>query len=415
MSSYKIRYLIFRRFAVIYAIVLCLLTMTVAQYARTQGPSSSDGNHQLNFAAQGQGRNTTNRIDETRLNDSETRIRYSDGDHSVEIKAKESLEFTDDDADVKSISRDGYLMIEERRGSTSRRLEVLPGADGKPQRSFYVQGQPRALDQEAHAWLAEVLPGVIRNTAIGARARVQRIYRQHGAGGVLDEISLIKSDGAKRIYFSELLHVGNLDQSALRRAARQVGHEMHSDGEKAILLIESADSYLGNEAVAPAFFEAVNSINSDGEHRRVLSAILKKSLSTENILRSLKSAMAINSDGEKANLLIQNSDLFLDKPSSIPALFDTINSINSDGEHARVLSALLKRHEPGKENLLRILRSVERMSSDGEKANVLIRAAKIYASDDGALSAIAGAAKTLNSDGEKQRVMSALLRQGQHP
>jgi hypothetical protein len=365
--------------------------------------------------AQGRhGNRTVTEINENGRTDSEMRVRYDDGDHTLEIKAREPLEFTDDDADVRSIAGGGYLTIEERRGSMWRRFEVSPEAGGGLRRSFFQQGQPHAFDSDARAWLAEVLPDVIRNTAIGARARVQRIMRQHGAGGVLDEISLIKSDGAKRIYFRELLRSGNLDASLLHRAARQITHEISSDGEKAALLKESADLYLNNERIAPDFFEAVGSISSDGEHRLVLSAILKRNLSTANVIRALNSARAISSDGEKASLLVQYVEVLLQNPSSIPAFFETVNSIGSDGEHARVLSAVLRRHEPGKETLTLLLRSAERISSDGEKANVLVNAARVYGGDQSALSAITQSARTIGSDGERDRVLSAIAREGRH-
>jgi hypothetical protein len=417
MSSYQFSNLKTRRFAVMLGAMLGLFTLAVGLHARTR-LSPPDNSQTSEVAAQGQGRRTTtttNEMRETDSDSSETRIRYSDGEHSMEVKAREPLEFTDDDADIKSISRDGYLMIEEHRGSASHRFEVVPGADGRPQRSYFVGGQAQALDQDGRAWLAAVLPDVIRNTALGARARVQRIHRQRGAGGVLEEISLIHSDGAKRIYFQELFKSSNLDAATLRRAARQAASEIHSDGEKAVLLIESADLFLDQQSVSPDFFETIGSIHSDGEHRRVLSSILKKSLNDENILRTLKSARAIASDGEKATLLIQHADVFLNHPSSLQAFFDTTNSLNSSGEHARVLSAMLRRHELEGENLLRALRSAERIDSDGEKANVLIHAARAYASEPSALSAIADAAKTINSSDEKQRVLNTIARQGQRP
>ncbi|HEX8843892.1 MAG TPA: hypothetical protein VF791_04575 [Pyrinomonadaceae bacterium] len=410
MSSFKFGKLMSKRFTVIAMMAFVLSIFATVRYARTHSVSP-DGVRQSQAAAPQEGRTKITEINETDGDRSDISVRYSDGDHSLEVKAKGRLEFTDTDTDVKSISRDGYLLIEERRGSMSRRFEVSAGANSQPQRNFYVRGQAHAFDQEARAWLAEVLPDVIRNTAIGARARVQRILRQKGADGVLDEISLIRSDGAKRIYFQELLRVGNPEVATLRKAARQAARQLSSDGEKAILLIESADLYLGNERVAPDFFETVLSIHSDGEHRRVLSAILRKGPGTEDILRTLKSARAISSDGEKALLLIQHAELFLNHSSTLPSLFDTINSIGSDGEHARVLSALLRRHTLTRENLTRLLRSAEQISSDGEKANVLIAAVRVYATDAAALSAIADAAKTIGSDGERQRVLAAVARQ----
>ena len=414
MSTFKINKLTLSRFAVTLGIVFILSIFIAVRHAQMNAASPGES-RQLQFAAQQERHTSITQINETEADRSDIKMRYNDGDHSLEIRAKGGLEFTDNDSDVKSLGQDGYLMIEEQRGSMSRRLEVSPGADGQPQRSFFVRGQAHVFDQEGRAWLAQILPDVIRNTAIGARARVQRIYRQRGADGVLDEISLVKSDGAKRIYFREFLGIGNLGTATLRRAARQVTREISSDGEKAVLLIQTADLFLGNSAIAPDFFEAVGSINSDGEHRRVLSSILKNNPGRDDILSALKSARAISSDGEKASLLIQHSAIFLDHPASLPSLFDAINSISSDGEHARVLSSLLKRNALGKENLMRVLRSAERISSDGEKANVLLSAVRIYAGDASVLSAIAEVTKTINSDGERQRVLSAIARQGQHP
>ncbi len=415
MSNFAFNKLALRRSAFAQRIVVVLSILTLALHAQAN-TASPEQRRQLRLTAQRERSTSITRINEGGAEHTDLRIRFDDGEHSLEVRARGRLEFNDTDSDIKSIARDAYLIIEERRGSTSRRLEVAPSADAQPERIFYVGGQRRAFDGEGRAWLAEILPEVIRNTAIGARARVLRIYRQRGgAGGVLDEISLIKSDAAKRVYFRELLGIGNLDDAILRRAARQMAREISSDGEKARLLIESADLYLGNNAVAPSFFDAVGSISSDGEHRRVLSAILKKRPGTDDILRSLRSAREISSDGEKANLLIQHLAVFLDHPASLPSLFDAINSISSDGEHGRVLSSLLRGERLSRENLLRVLRSAERISSDGEKARVLLAAVRVYAGDAPSLSAIADVTRTISSDGEKQRVLSAIARHGRRP
>lgn len=413
MSSYRASNLMRQRSALVIAAAFVLFTLTAVLNGRERA-FSRVASLQTDFAAQGQSR-SINETNETGRESSQTRIRYSDGDQTVEIRTRGGLEFTDDDADIRSISRDGYLMIEEQRGGMTRRVEVVPGADGTPQRSYYARGQQQPFDTEARAWLAHVLPDLIRNSGIGARARVGRILSRRGPGGVLDEISLIRSDGAKRIYFRELLNGAPQDASIRRRAARQMAREISSDGEKAELLIAIADQYLGNEGVSPDFFEAVNSISSDGERRRVLSSIMRRNLNDGDVTRALRSARAMSSDGEKAELLVHHSTVFLNHPSATAALFETINSISSDGEHARVLSALLQRHELNREMLMHTIHSAERLSSDGEKANVLLTAVRLYGDNGAALSAIADAAKTISSDGERGRVLSAIVRQGQHP
>ena len=413
MSKFKSDKLTFTRSAVRLAVVFVLSLPAVTPHAQSHGVSPERRRSRL--AAQQESHTSVTRVNENGAGHTDMRGRYEDGARSLEVRAKGGLEFTDDDSDVKHLAPGGYLSIEERRGSVSRRLEVVPGADAQPQRTFYSGGLRRAFDREARAWLAEILPDLIRNTAIGARDRVRRIYGRSGAGGVLDEISLIKSEGAKRVYFRELLRIGRLDAATLGRAARQVAREISSDGEKASLLVETADLFLSHKSAAPDFFDAVGTINSDGERRRVLSAVLRRSPGTEEIVRSLRSAREISSDGEKAYLLVEHLALFLDHPASLPTLFDVINSVSSDGEHARVLTTLLKRHTLDRENLMRVLRSAERISSDGEKANVLLAAVRAHAGDARSLSAIADVTKTISSDGEKQRVLSAIARHGQRP
>src|SRR5207244_8968979 len=132
--------------------------------------------------------------------------------------------------DVKSVAPGGSISIEERRGWTTRKYEV-----SSSERRYLVNGRSHEIDREARAWLAETLPQVIRDSAIGADARVKRILQQRGPAGVLDEISKISSDHAKRIYFEQLFSNGPLTPDLSRRAARQMGREIASDGEKASL------------------------------------------------------------------------------------------------------------------------------------------------------------------------------------
>jgi len=49
-----------------------------------------------------------------------------------------------------------------------------------------------------------------------------------------------------------------------------------SDGEKATVLVQAADFRLMDDTARTNYFRATDSISSDGEHRRVLSAVLKK-------------------------------------------------------------------------------------------------------------------------------------------
>jgi hypothetical protein len=332
---------------------------------------------------------------------------------SLQVKAKGDLEFTGDETDVRSISPQGYLLIQERRGLTVRKLEAVPGPDGTITRSYSFRGRPHEFDVEARAWLARTLPEVIRETGIGASTRAQKLLWQRGAAGLLEEISRLKSDRVKRLYFQVLFQSGNLSPQDLEQAARQVSQQISSDGEKANLLMEMVDPYLQNETVLASFFEAVESIASDGERAAVLSGILaRKDLSREVLIETLQSAAKIASDGEKTGVLLEAAKPYPVDDAVLSEYLSTTATISSDGEKSTALSALLKREDLSDEILVKILNTAATISSDGEKAAVLETTAKVCPNSETVLSAYLATAGSVSSDGERGRILTAFLSRG---
>src|SRR5262249_51558730 len=155
----------------------------------------------------------------------------------LQVTYEGDIEFTDDDADVKSLSPDGYLRIKDGSG---RRVELTADASGNVQRRFWVASTEKPFEPEGRQWLGPVVARVIRQSGIGAKGRVARILKAKGPSGVLAEISLIEGSWAKRVYFTELLNTGTLDPQALRQTVAQAGRELDSDFERASLLVDSA-------------------------------------------------------------------------------------------------------------------------------------------------------------------------------
>ncbi len=92
-------------------------------------------------------------------------------------------------------------------------------------------------------------------------------------------------------------------------------------------------------------FEAVESISSDGDKRRVLSDIVQKDAgSADTLVRAARAAKHISSDGDKAEVLIEMADSYRANDGLDMAYFEAVKSISSDGDHARVLSTLLAAH-----------------------------------------------------------------------
>ena len=331
---------------------------------------------------------------------------------SVEIEGK--AEFTDDYSDIRDVSEKGYVRIEQDRGGQSRRYEVRKNSNGQLERMYFVNGAARPLDQEARAWISRAVLDAVRQSGIDAEKRVQLILKQTGVNGVLDEITLVSSDYAQRIYFQALLKNASLNSADLQRVLRAAAKEISSDYEQAQLLIDVAPVLKGKEGAMPAFFEAAGTIKSDYEHKRVLIALLKDATPNREVLvATAQSAASISSDYEKATVLKAVAAAYLDDRELRSIFFQTVETIKSDYEHRGVLSALLKNAKLSAEVLTGLLASAASLSSDYEKATILMEASNAYASDARLREAFLKVVETIKSDYERGRVLSALLKNKQ--
>jgi len=337
-------------------------------------------------------------------------IRWQEDLSRMDLEIRGTVEFTDNDSDVKSLSSDGYLRLEQWSGGPSRVFLVRPGSNGI-ERLYSIDGVSKALDADGRAWLARILPEVIRESAIDAPERVKRILRQQGSSGVLTEVTKIRSDHSRRVYLENLLEYGNLNAEDLRESMR-LGRKISSDGEKASLLLAAAPRYQV-PAVRETYFDSVDSINSDGERRRVLVAVLDRYGPDHDTLSlALRSTKHISSDGEKANVLLHAADFRLVDDTVRMNFFRAADSISSDGERHRVLVSVLRKNGVDKDILVRSLRSAQGMNSDGEKAGVLVEATATFVDEPVVRRAFFDATATINSDGERHRVLSTLLKRG---
>lgn len=259
----------------------------------------------------------------TRGNSRITWIESDDG-LKVEVKVEGKVVLNDDYTDVASIPTDGRFTAEDNRDGVSRRYRVERGAGGELRRTYTVGGAERALDAEGRAWLNRVMLQAVRQGGLFAKERAQKILRERGARGLSEELSHVKGDYVRRIYFEALVTSGDLDDSTLSNALRSLS--IASDYERAQFLIKAADATLGREKLVPVYFEAVGKIESDYEHRRVLSAVIKRpNLSRDALVAAIRSTAGVESDYEKATFLI------------------AVARLNPDDERSRVEKAAARR------------------------------------------------------------------------
>ncbi len=334
---------------------------------------------------------------------------WSNDGEKLEVNYKGTIEFTDDDMDVKALSPGGSLRIRDGGWIATHTVKFAADASGNLTRRFWVGATEKPFEPEGRQWLAKMLPRFIRQTGIGAPARAARIYKARGAAGLLTEISLIEGSWGKRVYFRELFKMP-LDPATARQAVVQAGREINSDFELASLLIDEADQLLADQGTRQAYFEAARTIQSDFEARRVYSSALKRGPVSSPILAGVLEGNRIESDFEQASLLIQIAKLQpLDATTRGP-FFAALDTVDSDFEHRRVLSALAERTDLTAETVTAMLESSIDIQSDFEMASFLLDIAR-RASIDGPLRApFFRALDTVGSTFERGRVLQAVVR-----
>lgn len=333
--------------------------------------------------------------------------------HSLEMTVRGDVEFNDDYTEVKRIADGGSLEIRETRGGVRRRLEIEAGPGGGLSVSYFVNGQSRAYDADAKAWFARVLDEAVTESGLNTGPRAQKILKERGAGGLLDEISRLKSDHVKHLYFQELFKSGNLDAREATRAIGITARQMSSDHYKAQVLAGLQDEVAHDEATRTAFLEAAGTIRSDHYRAQILLAGLKSDkLSKEALLLALKGVSGISSDHYKTQVLLKVAERDLDDVAIRSAYVEDAATIGSDHYRAQALSAVLKRGDISKEAMRSVLKAAGGISSDHYKAQVLLDVAGSSLDDDAARSAFVETATTIGSDHYRAQALSALLSKG---
>jgi len=329
----------------------------------------------------------------------------SDDGKKIEVKVENKVDFNDDYSDVSAIDSDGAFRIYDSRGPRTYRLVVTRGAGAELRRDYSVDGQNRSFDAEGQAWLRRVLLQAVREGGLDARTRVERILKQRGTRGLIGEITYLKGDYVRRIYFEALLQAPGVSTQDLKSALRNASTTIKSDYERSQLLLQVAKVFLANNDLVPEYFEAASRIGTAYEHARALTgALARDDLSKQALAELAQSAAAIDSDYEKATLLIKAAVRYQTDLTLRTEWLHAVRTVGSDYEHHRTLSGALKANELSAEALSGLVESSARIQSDYEKASFLLEAMNHYRTDPRLRSAFVDAAKTIGSEYERGRV-----------
>jgi beta-lactamase regulating signal transducer with metallopeptidase domain len=195
--------------------------------------------------------------------------------------------------------------------------------------------------------LARVLRSAERISSDGDKARVLKeavsSYRDDQAvqKAFLDAANSISSDGDHAQVLVTLVHRQGIGPDILGGIANSA-QRISSDGDKANVLVDLAGANI--ELARDAFFAAADSIHSDGDRSRVLTAVLDKpGTSSATAIAAIQSATGISSEGDMARVLLDAANRYSNDPGVNAALHKAVESLHSDGEYRAVMSQI-ERH-----------------------------------------------------------------------
>src|SRR5206468_5263687 len=108
----------------------------------------------------------------------------------------------------------------------------ISSVDGTLKHEYFVGGLSRGWNDEGRRFLATMLPVVVRRGGLGAESRVKSIFAKRGVAGVMDEIDLLGSDYARRLYLVWLIDVAHLDSTTVRPVLQRAADIVKSDYDK---------------------------------------------------------------------------------------------------------------------------------------------------------------------------------------
>ena len=335
-------------------------------------------------------------------------LEWSHGPRTVVVKLLGEIDLAPDDRDVAGISPDRYLLIEESVLLDSKAVEFTRRPDGSVGRRLLAGGQERPLDSEARAWIARMLPEVLRRTGLNASERAARILRQDGLDALLEEVRRLPSDSVRILYLREALRATEITPEQETRLLRAIGDLVGSDSRKAELLAELTPRY-AEPGLPGAFFEAVETIGSSSRKAGLLQSLIEQyGDSAENMRAILTCVKTIGSDSQKAETLRSAVGRLPSDEAARNAFFEAVEGIGSDRHKARVLREAIRNHGRDETILVRSLTATGSIGSDSAKKDVLVEASQYFVDTDAVRQSYFLTVERIGSTSDRSRALMAV-------
>lgn len=337
-------------------------------------------------------------------------VKFERGGCRMEMQIDGKFTLRPDLTDVASLESGGSFWIEERDGSSTRRIEIRP-AGGGLDHVYYQNGRRAEFNSEARRWLADALLALERRTAFAADTRVPMLFEQNGVRSVTDEISRLEGDYARSRYFSVLLSMGtNFDAPTLTRLINQAASEVTSDYYLSQTLGKLSSQRYADESVWRAFAEATGRMKSDYYKSEAIGKVLTNDrLSTTTLSFLLRTAGTIKSDYYQSEILKGVARKYAINPQTRQYYMDALGTIGSDYYRYEVIKALDTGTEWDAGISSSIINAISGIKSDYYKSEALASLVQHGRLKGSSLDWYFSAARSIGSDYYRSAALSQVL------
>ena len=336
------------------------------------------------------------------------RMQWNDNGTRVDVTLHGTIAFTDDLADVESLSDGGSITIRDSTGTVPRTVEVK-ASGGKITREYFVGRVSRGWDAEGRRFLATVLPRLVRRSGLGADARVTSIYSKKGSAGVLQEIDVLESDYARRLYLVKLIDVAHPDSSGVGPILERVGSRMTSDYDRRTVLAHVASQVRLDRRASLAYVRAMATMKSDYDQREALNALTRSGAGLDGDAAFQAVAHMTSSYDKRLVLatIIERGGLSAETKKGLLA---SAGRMQSDYDRRQVLTAFVDTFGVDAASRDAFFAAVDAMSSDYDRAEILVSAVHHTPVDGANRAAFLASAGRLRSQYDQNRVLAAIAR-----
>lgn len=330
------------------------------------------------------------------------------------VEALGDIEFNSEGTDVASISPGGYLRIEKRSWLREQAYTVKSMDDGRLEKTLTMQRQQVPMDESTNRWVEEMVDLIQRKTPIGARARAQRVYRERGIRGLIDEPVFLESNQAKRAMLYRGIELAVADSQPVLPLITAAGRAIESSSVLSDFLIETARLIPEDSLSTEAIFEACADIQSNTKRSETILELAR--------MRRIHSAAAdvvldavdeMASSTKKAETLIGLLPVVRPHRDRTVHLLRVIGDIESNTQQTNVLLELLRQDSLTIDEYVHLTRTADHMESNTQRGQVLSVLVRQCPLDETIIENALRAVANIESSRAQEEVLMALLeRQG---